>query len=106
MTTINPIFLHLMTQYEALHNVGQGNSEAAANLFAEAYNYAPDDFKRALREKAIELGLMPAKPDGYSYDGEPMYLMDAACERLGIDPADVPEHLKRYAHTGNFNRLN
>jgi hypothetical protein len=50
------------------------------------------------------MGLMPEKPDGYSDDGEPLYNMEKQCERLGIDPADVPEHLTRRAYRGNFNR--
>lgn len=104
MTAINPIFLHLMTQFEELHNTGQGHSEAAANLFSEALNYAPDGFKKALRAKAIELDLMPATPDGYSDDGEPLYILDDACKRLGIAPADVPAEVLAHAHTGTFHR--
>lgn len=104
MTAINPIFLHLMSKYKEVCDAGGKHSEEAAALFAEAYNYAPDDFKKLCHDKAVELDLMPATPDGYSDDGEPLYIMEKICERLGVDPADVPEHLTRHAHKGNFHR--
>jgi hypothetical protein len=47
---------------------------------------------------------MPATPDGYSDDGEPLYILDDACKRLGIAPADVPAEVLAHAHTGTFHR--
>ncbi len=41
MSNINPVWLHLMSQYKALCDAGQSNTEAASDLFNEAYGYAP-----------------------------------------------------------------
>ena len=106
MTNINPVWLHLMSQYKALCDAGQSNTEAASDLFSEAYGYAPDSFKQMMHDKAIELGLMPEQPDGYSDDGEPLYFMEKQCERLGIDPAEVPEHITRNSYHGPVHRVN
>jgi hypothetical protein len=106
MTAINPVFLHLMGQYKALCAAGQQHTEEASELFSQAYEYAPDDFKKMMHDKAVEFGLMPDQPDGDSDDGEPLYFMEKQCERLGIDPADVPEHLTRNAYHGTVHRVN
>ena len=106
MNNINPVWLHLMGQYKALCDAGQQHSEQASDLFNEAYGYAPEVFKKALHDEAIELGLMPEQPDGYTDDGEPLYFMEKQCERLGIDPAEVPEHLTRNSYPGTVHRVN
>jgi hypothetical protein len=106
MTTINPVFVRLMTQYAELHEAGLAETPEANDLLCEALQYAPDDFKKKIHGIAVELGLMPEKPDGYSDDGEPLYIFEKQCERLGIDPDDLPEHLTRRAYRGNFNRAN
>ena len=104
MTAINPTFIHLMTQYAELHEAGLDDTPEASDLLCEAMQYAPDSFKEMAHNTAVELGLMPEKPDGYSDDGEPLYNMEALCDRLGVDPDDVPEHLTRGAYRGNFHR--
>ena len=101
---INPLFFSLMHQYKNLCEAGQQHTEAASDLFSAAYDYAPEEFKKALQDAAVEMGLMPEKPDGYSDDGEPLYLANDALARLGIDPDEMPEHLKRHIRTGNLNR--
>ena len=104
MTAINPLFFSLMHQYKALCDAGQQHSEEGSDLFAEAYDLAPASFKKALHDAAVEQGLIAEKPDGYSDDGEPLYNMPDLCDRLGVDPGDVPEHLTRGAYRGNVNR--
>jgi hypothetical protein len=101
---LNPVFVRLMTQYAELHEAGQAETPEARDLFCEAMQYAPDSIKEMAHKKAVEMGLMPEKPDGYRDDGEPLYDMGKQCERLGINPDDVPEHLTRRAYRGNFNR--
>ena len=86
---INPVWLHLMSQYKALCDAGQSNTEQASDLFNEAYGYAPDSFKQMMRDKAIELGLMPEQPDAYSDDGEPLYFMEKQCARTS-NPTRLP----------------
>ena len=106
MTAINPTFIHLMTRYAELHEAGLDDTPEASDLFSQAYNLAPNEFKEALHDAAVEQGLISGTPDGYSDDGEPLYIFEKQCERLGIDPDDLPEHLTRRAYRGNFNRTN
>ena len=104
MSHINPLFFSLMRQYKCLCDSGQQHTEEASDLFSQAYDLAPNEFKEALHDAAVEQGLIAEKPDGYSDDGEPLYNMKALCDRLGVDPDDVPEHLTRGAYRGNVNR--
>ena len=106
MTDINPAFFTLMHQYKALCDAGQQYSEQASDLFNEAYGCAPEVFKKALHDEAVAQGLIADKPDAYSDDGEPLYFMEKQCERLGIDPAEVPEHLTRNSYHGAVHRVN
>ncbi len=106
MDSINPVFLHLMTQYVELREAGLDNTPEANDLLCEAMQYAPDNLKKMMYEKALELGLVPEKPDGYSDDGEPLYIFEKQCERLGIDPADMSRNIAVRAYRGNFNRAN
>jgi hypothetical protein len=103
---LNPVYVRLMTQYAELHEAGLAETTEASDLFCEAMQYAPDSIKEMAHKTAVEMGLMPEKPDGYSDDGEPLYFMEKQCERLGIDPADVPEHLTRNAYQGTVHRVN
>lgn len=104
--TVNPLFIHLMDRYMALDAAGLGETEEACQLFVEAMDYAPEDFKRDLRSKAIELGLMPEKPDGYSDDGQPLYRLELMCERLAVDPKDIPDYIMESAYAGTAHRVN
>jgi hypothetical protein len=56
---------------------------------------------------AIIVGKLTKKPvqrTGNSDNCEPLYNMGNAFKRLGIDPDEMPEHLKRHVHSGNVNR--
>lgn len=103
---VNPVFLELMRRYQALNEAGEGQTEEAALLFAEAMDYAPDEFKRDAHAKAVEMGLIPPIPDGYTPDGEPLYILEKMAERLGIDPAEVPEIFRRHAYNGPAHKVN
>jgi hypothetical protein len=102
---VNPLFIHLMDRYMALDAAGLGDTDEACQLFVEAMDYAPESFKRDLRSKAIELGLMPEKPDGYSDDGQPLYHLEAMANRLGIDPEEIPETIKQFGYTGTVHSV-
>lgn len=106
MSGVNPVFMELMRRYKALHDAGQGQTEEAALLFGEAMHYAPEDFKRDAHDKAVEMGLIPAVPDGYTPDGEPLYILEKMAERLGINAADVPEIFRRHSYDGPMHRTN
>jgi hypothetical protein len=101
---MNPIFVHLMTKYAEMHDAGLDRTPEASRLFCEAMTYAPEDFKKLAHDKAVEMGLMPARPDGYGDEGEPLYNMEAMIERLGIDPDDIPDHLKEQTYHGAVHR--
>jgi len=51
---------------------------------AHAMELAPESFKRDVHDMAVEMGLMPAIPDGYTDDGQPVYRLDGIADRLGI----------------------
>lgn len=108
--TTNPIFIHLMQKYADLHDAGLDRTPEASQLFVEAMNYAPEEFKKIAHDVAVELGLIPDKPDYYSDDGEPLYELEGIAERLGINPAqalaDMPDCIKENFHTGNAHRAN
>ena len=77
---------------------------AVANLSIEAMQYAPEQFKNLVHDTAVEMGLMPATPDAYSDDGEPLYFLEGIADRLGITPADIPDRFKELSHTGAIHR--
>lgn len=104
--TTNPTFDYLLNQYMALHEQGLSKTEEASQLFGEMMFYAPEEFQALAREKAIEMGLMPAKPDGYSPTGEPLYNLDAMCERLDIDPEEIPDFIMEHAYQGEVHSVN
>lgn len=108
--TTNPTFTHLMQKYADLHDAGLDSTKEARQLFAEAMNYAPEEFKKIAHDTAVELGLIPDQPDYYTNDGEPLYALNGLAERLGIDPAhalaDMPDCIKQNFHTDNVHRVN
>ena len=102
--SINPLFTHLMDKYRELHAAGLAHTEEASNLFAEAMQYAPEQFKNLVHDTAVEMGLMPATPDAYSDEGEPLYFLEGIAERLGVDMSDIPDRFKELSHTGAIHR--
>ena len=104
--TSNPVFYYLMDQYKALQAQGLDNTAEARQLFGEMMAYAPPESMEAAHEIAVQMGLMPDKPDGYSDDGEPLYILDTMCERLEINPDEIPEYILKNAHTGHMHRVN
>ena len=104
--TSYPVFYHLMDQYKALQAQGLDNTDEARQLFGEMMAYAPPKYREAAHELAVQMGLMPDKPDGYSDDGEPLYSLDAMCERLEINPDEIPDYILKNAHTGHMHRVN
>lgn len=89
----------------ALDAAGLGQTEDACRLFLEAMDYAPEGFKRDLHEKAVDLGLMPDKPDAYTDDGQPLYLMDTMLDRLGLSENDIPDDIRQHLHVGPIHRV-
>ena len=102
----NPVFHYLLDQYQQLVDQGLDRTDEANNLFGEMMRYAPPEYQKVAHDMAVQMGLMPEKPDGYSDDGEPLYNLDAMRERLGVNPDDVPDHILAEAYTGNVHRVN
>lgn len=50
----------------------------------QAMELAPQSFKRNVHDMAVEMGLMPATPDGYAGDGQPVYTLEGVAARMGI----------------------
>ncbi len=99
-------FVELMLRYQDLDAAGLGDTEEASLVFIDAMCVAPEDFKRDIHRMAVELGAIPATPDGYTDDGEPLYFLDKTASRLGISPDDVPEHLRKNSYQGPMHRTN
>ena len=110
MTAINPMFRTLMAQYAELHEDGLGDTPESHRLFVAMMEVAPRKFLDEEHDMALELGLIPDKPDYYTNDGEPLYELKGIAERLGINPAqalaDMPDCIKENFHTGNVHRAN
>jgi hypothetical protein len=75
---------------EAMHlaghpkdTLGMDHPETSKAL-AQAMEIAPEGLKRRMHDMAVEMGLMPAIPDGYTDDGQPVYRLDGIADRLGI----------------------
>ena len=47
---------------------------------------------------------MPATPDAYSEEGEPLYFLEGIADRLGIEMADIPDRFKELSHNGTIHR--
>lgn len=58
---------------------------------AQAMEIAPEDLKQRMHDMAVEMGLMPPTPDGYTDDGHAVYSLDGIAARLGISIEDAEE---------------
>jgi hypothetical protein len=69
------------------------------------FHFAPESLLEVFHQKAVELGLIPSKPDGYSEEGKPLYNLDNIASKLDIDPDDIPQETLEWAHSGQIHRL-
>ena len=97
-------FRQLLHDYTELSDAGLDDTPEASRLFMEMMECAPETYLDAAHEIAIDMGLMPEKPDGYSDDGDPLYLVEGIAQRVGVDAADIDERFKDLAHAGPFHR--
>jgi hypothetical protein len=97
-------FKQLMREYGELRDSGRDDTEEARLLFIEMMECAPDECLDTAHEIAVDMGLMPEKPDGYSDDGQALYSLDGIAKRIGVDVADIDERFKELAHVGPFHR--
>ena len=89
-----PAFTQAMRAYERIAKIHGEDSEQARDAFTQAMLKAPDWFKDEVGEMAEEMGLMPAKPSGYSDQGEPLYTLEDLAQTLGIsyEEAEAQTH--------------
>jgi len=81
---ITPAFLAAGRHYSALSKAGLAQTPEGAEAFQRMYDLAPESFRQEMHDMAVQMGLMPAKPDGYTDDGEPVYELEGIAKRLGI----------------------
>jgi hypothetical protein len=86
---VTPEFLAAGRLYSRLSEAGLAQTPEAADAFQRMYDAAPESFRQEMHDMAIQMGLIPAVPDGYTDDGEPVYTLDGLADRLGIDPAEA-----------------
>lgn len=51
--------------------------------------HAPESFLNELHDMAVQMGLMPATPDGYTDDGQPVYNIKGIAARLDTSEAEL-----------------
>ena len=81
--------LNAMTEYEKLH------SERASIIMVEVMQYLPQEMQDMMHNKAVEMGLIPEKADGYLDDGTPVYNIEQLAERLGMDVDEAIAHTQK-----------
>lgn len=58
---------------------------------AHSMELAPESFKQNVHDMAVEMGLMPATPDGYTDGGRPVYTLEGLAARMGISIEEAQE---------------
>lgn len=86
---LSAAFLNASNEYSELVEQGLGESPAAARAFARMMENAPQSFMDVAHDVAMEMGLMPEKPDGYTANGEPVYLLESIAKRLSISKEEA-----------------
>lgn len=86
---VTPEFLSAGRLYSQLHAAGLEKSPEAAEALQRMYDAAPESFRQEMHDMAVQMGLMPSVPDGYTDDGEPVYSLEGLADRLGVSPEDA-----------------
>ncbi|MBV5309577.1 hypothetical protein [Chromatium okenii] len=110
---LSAAFLNASNEYSELVAQGLGESPAAARAFARMMENAPQSFMDVAHDVAMEMGLMPEKPDAYTANGEPVYLLESIATRLGISKEEAEKSLhefedatgKQFLNTGDVHSV-
>jgi hypothetical protein len=106
-TTRRAKFRSLMREYGSLHDAGQGETEEALDLLAEALSIAPPEMA-AKRDEIIEevYGAWP-EADHCDANGEPVYTIAQLEKWLGhkIDPKDIERVMRRFLNTITIHKI-
>ncbi|WP_311056123.1 hypothetical protein, partial [Pseudomonas aeruginosa] len=106
---MTPEFLAAGRLYTSMCKAGLSHTPEAAAAFQHMYDAAPESFRQEMHDMAVQMGLMPAVPDGYTDDGEPVYELEGMAKRLGIDPEEAKrkaEELGLKPNTLKVHRVN
>ena len=106
---MTPEFLAAGRLYTSMCKAGLSHTPEAAAAFRHMYDAAPKSFRQEMHDMAVQMGLMPAVPDGYTDDGEPVYELEGMAKRLGIDPEEAKrkaEELGLKPNTLKVHRVN
>jgi len=79
---VTPEFLAAGRLYTSMCKSGLSHTPEAATAFQRMYDAAPESFRQEMHDMAVQMGLMPAVPDGYTDDGEPVYELEGMAKRL------------------------
>lgn len=93
--TFSSAFTAAMQRYQRIKVQHGEDSEQARDAFTAAMLKAPDWFKDEMKDKAQEMGLIPAKPSGYSDEGEPIYTLEDVARTLGISDEEAEARLHK-----------
>ena len=80
--------------YEKLESSGQ--HEEASHIFAQMLPLMPPEMQDRVHNKAVELGLMPEKPHGYTDAGDAMYRLEDIAERAGLTLEEAEESISKF----------
>lgn len=80
----SPEFIEAMHLARHLKDTLGVEHPETGRALAQAMELAPESFKRNVHDMAVEMGLMPTVPDGYTDDGQPVYTLEGFATRMGI----------------------
>lgn len=86
---LSPEFLAAGKECSRLHKAGLSHTPEGAQAFRRMYDAAPESFRKEMQDMAVQMGLMPKVPDGYTDDGKPVYRLEGLAKRLGISEEEA-----------------
>jgi hypothetical protein len=87
----SPEFIAAMSRMRHLGETLGIEHPQTGEALAQAMELAPETFRLEAHAMAVEMGLVPATPDAYTEDGQPLYRLDGIAARLGIPVEEAEE---------------
>jgi len=106
---LSPEFLAAGAECTRLRNAGLSQTPEGAQAFRRMYDAAPEFFRKEMRDMAVQMGLMPKVPDGYTDEGHPLYRLEGIAKRLGVSEEEAQSAARELGiqpGESNFNRTN
>jgi len=92
----------LVEAYEELNRLPENQrfgNPVAMQWICQMMEYAPDDLKKIMHEKAQEMGLLP-EAMYVSEDGKPLYSAEQIAKQLGVPLKQVEADIQRMTASG------